>query len=99
MKYCIKCGNECVDEAVVCVKCGCAFPKLKANQEENPAWGILSIIFGALGGIIGLVFSILGLATYKSKENIKKCYIGIGLFCLWMALSIILTVTKSWNWW
>ena len=24
MKYCTKCGNEMFDEAVVCVKCGCA---------------------------------------------------------------------------
>ncbi len=24
MKYCVKCGNELFDEAVVCTSCGCA---------------------------------------------------------------------------
>lgn len=24
MKYCTKCGNELIDEAIVCPKCGCA---------------------------------------------------------------------------
>ena len=24
MKYCTKCGNELMDEAVICPKCGCA---------------------------------------------------------------------------
>ena len=30
MKYCVKCGNEMVDDAVICLKCGCMI-----NQETQ----------------------------------------------------------------
>ena len=39
MKYCVKCGAEMVDDAVICVKCGClvggAMPA--ANQQQPVA--------------------------------------------------------------
>ena len=40
MKYCVKCGNEMVDEAVICVKCGCAveqFPAVAEQPQQAPA--------------------------------------------------------------
>ncbi len=36
MKYCTKCGNELVDEAVVCPKCGCA-AETKAIKKDEPS--------------------------------------------------------------
>ena len=35
MKYCSKCGNQPVDEAVVCPKCGCAVEGAKINNNPN----------------------------------------------------------------
>lgn len=35
MKYCSKCGKEHVDEAVICVGCGCAFEK---KAEKTMKW-------------------------------------------------------------
>ena len=41
MKYCVKCGAELVDEAVICTKCGCATENYrettlkKSNSKNN----------------------------------------------------------------
>lgn len=36
MKYCVKCGAELVDEAVICVKCGCA-TESNSQAQAKPA--------------------------------------------------------------
>ncbi len=35
MKYCSKCGNELVDAAVICPKCGCAAPAAPDTMTNN----------------------------------------------------------------
>ena len=37
MKFCSKCGNEIMDEAVICPKCGCACGDLKKEQPIPPS--------------------------------------------------------------
>ena len=37
MKYCTKCGKELVDEAIVCVGCGCAVEPVEVVPVEQPA--------------------------------------------------------------
>lgn len=66
MKYCSKCGNEMLDEAVVCVKCGCAFNQANANPTLQPQTlvkqlsdrvkidGIIWLVIGALQILMGL---------------------------------------------
>jgi len=51
MKYCTHCGNEIHDEAVVCVKCGCAVEGANATQksETNDTLAIIIKIFMVLG--------------------------------------------------
>ena len=61
MKYCSKCGNELVDEAIVCPKCGCAVNGVKTSAEKksldkNQLKGILLI---AAGVAIIVVFAVL----------------------------------------
>ncbi len=95
MKYCTKCGAELVDEAVVCTKCGCIVdPSFQMQQTQKPekeskAIGILAIVFGALGGIAGLILSIVGICIYKEPANRRNCYIGLGLFIAWIFIFII----------
>ena len=36
MKYCTKCGKELVDEAIVCVGCGCAVEPVEVVPVEQP---------------------------------------------------------------
>lgn len=53
-KFCSKCGNEMVDAAVVCPKCGCAAaPEI---QPEDPAkskydWLVVFLLCFFLGGL------------------------------------------------
>lgn len=50
MKFCSKCGNELLDEAVVCPKCGCATENKKQNKQTNKniIKGTVLIIAGIL---------------------------------------------------
>lgn len=60
MKYCEKCGNQLMDEAVMCPKCGCAAGKSEtAKQQDEQA---KSQVVGAvciLAGIAIIVIVIL----------------------------------------
>lgn len=65
MKYCSKCGNELMDEAVICPKCGCATESssnstdklLLANKKSKFATGaILNIIAGILNALFAVFF-------------------------------------------
>lgn len=54
MKYCSSCGAEMLDEAVVCIKCGCAVKPLSGlgNSNSEKSWVatlLLSLFLGALG--------------------------------------------------
>ena len=98
MKYCSKCGAELADDAVVCTKCGCAVENTAQQPQqqttatpakEGKVLGILAIIFGALGGILGLILSIIGICTYKQPANRRNCYIGLALFVVWVVIYIV----------
>ncbi len=60
MKYCDKCGNQLLDEAVMCPKCGGAVGNQHNPVEDqkakktasNAVWRILCL-FGGIGIIIG----------------------------------------------
>lgn len=56
MKYCSKCGNELMDEAVICPKCGCPVENAeKPKKKRKKGLKIALIIFGVL-----MFFYILG---------------------------------------
>lgn len=106
MKYCSHCGAQVDDDAVICPKCGCqvgalaeAKPQTTAPvQTESKApqvLGILSIVFGALGGWLGLICGIIGLAIDKEKKYKTLNVIGICLFVVWVIIYIIILATRS----
>jgi len=76
------------EEAIVCPFCGCQVGDV--SVPETSTLGILSIIFGAMGGFVGLVLGVIGLINYKIDSNRRNCKIGIGLFCVWFVISIII---------
>lgn len=59
MKYCPKCGRQLVDEAVICVSCGCAQTgsgsKFK-NDSAGFGWGVLGFFFPLVGLILYLLW-------------------------------------------
>lgn len=59
--FCSKCGQEILDEAVMCVHCGCPTKALAKNKEGDSS----DIGFGILGFFVPLVGLILYLIWYK----------------------------------
>lgn len=69
MKYCSKCGNQLLDEATICMKCGCAVDKIDesiyAQNQENKGtveirkldW--LPLLFGIVALTDALFYGIL----------------------------------------
>lgn len=51
---------------------------------------ILSIVFGALGGLLGLILGIVVLSCTKDHGDRKKAIIGISLFVMWSIIALIL---------
>ena len=69
MKYCTQCGNQLVDEAVVCPQCGCA-AALKNMTLDVPSKGL---------NVLGFLFPLVGLILYlvnREKAPIKANAIG-----------------------
>ncbi len=98
--YCKNCGKEIDDNSTFCPYCG---QQINENtdyyytgnnnnnniKKESQVIGILAIIFSALGGWLGIIFAIIGLATYKEKSNRNLCKIALGICAAWVILLII----------
>ena len=91
MKYCVNCGNELLDEAVVCVRCGCAVESGTVTQSEKEetvkrtGFSTAAKVFMVLGTIImalstfciGLAWCLpLTLVYFKKVNNGEP--IGVG---------------------
>lgn len=56
MRYCTKCGNELMDEAVICTKCGCStghqYPM--NNEKKQPQSGLKTAakVFMIIGTVV-----------------------------------------------
>lgn len=75
MKYCTNCGAELADEAVVCVKCGCAAPNTSLTVQNRPVSGlrlaakIFMIISTIVSGfaLIPLAWTVPMTVSYSKK--------------------------------
>lgn len=85
-KFCSNCGNEMLDEAVMCVKCGTMVGNVKkenttSNTNTNtnnggkkkglPTWAIVLIVVGCVV-LVPLIILAVGYIGYKSFENVDK---------------------------
>lgn len=65
MKYCTKCGNELMDEAVICPKCGCSTgyqaPEKKEGSTQNSGLKMAAKIFMIISTVV-LGFYLIPLA-------------------------------------
>lgn len=61
-------------------------PKGKVKRPKSYSYSVAALIFGALGGWLGLVFGIIGLASNKEKDSgvTLRSVLGIVFFGLWM---------------
>ena len=47
MKYCTHCGKEMLDEAIMCVSCGCAVetPKVSVSAKDDNTLAVIAKVF------------------------------------------------------
>ena len=89
MKYCTKCGNELVDEAVVCTKCGCATNSNSIYDEKSKLYTVAKVfmiigtVFSAFFYLIPLAWCIPMTISYTNKiKNGEKVSTGFKVCCL-----------------
>lgn len=65
MKYCSKCGNQIMDDAVICVHCGCAVDagrSVAVSGGDAPNTGM---------AVIGFLIPLAGLIIYLINKDTK----------------------------
>ena len=68
------------------------------NGGLDHVFAILSLVFGALGGLLSIVFGVLVLTSNTaSKEDKKKAYVGLGLCTAWFVLFFVLLIVSFLN--
>ena len=93
MKYCTYCGKELMDEAVVCINCGC--PVNGANSLKSAAAGE-DVPNGGLN-VLSFFIPVVGLVLYCTMQSrTPRKAKQIGIFALaGFILNIILLICFS----
>lgn len=102
--YCRNCGNEILDDAVVCPKCGCQVKPI-TNQSSSNAKVTVAKIFIILSCIFGFFLffipTIVGIIAYnklshaKTKNELTGIAICTLIFCNTIAGIIMLTINDE----
>lgn len=89
--FCKKCGKEIMDDAVVCIHCGCAVDDSQVKKAVSPEDKVnAGIIVGTvLIPLIGLILGIVNLCQKKTRSG--GTYLGVGIGC-WIFYTIILSL-------
>ncbi|MBR3954071.1 MAG: zinc ribbon domain-containing protein [Clostridia bacterium] len=102
MKYCSKCGKEIMDDAVICVHCGCQVAgatTLELNvqrqkKELSPDVAKYAFIFAFLMPLVGLILGIVGVTKYTDSnlkgKSVSAILISAGM---WILCFFILSIS------
>lgn len=109
MKFCSKCGKEILDEAVICVHCGCAVQNSGANNlttgttvvevneaNESSTLSTCALVFSFLMPIVGLILGIVGACKYKTSSYKTSCISAIilSIFMWLLSFSVLLLISS-----
>ncbi len=98
MKFCVKCGKEMLDEAVVCTNCGCPVAPMPniPNYNDAPSFGfaLLGFFFPIVGLILWLVYKDTSPLKARSagKGALVAAIIQAALYVLIIVFYILLIV-------
>lgn len=90
MKFCAKCGKELMDDAVLCLHCGCTVDgapakKVKSESSQSAKSGWVPLVFG----ILALVYGVLVL---MASLGISSLYLASFFILLGLGLTGILAI-------
>jgi len=90
--FCKKCGKEIMDDAVVCVHCGCSVQPIVVQtvKADVPSVGLVIVSF--LIPLVGLIawLANMGNRPISAKLYGKMCWLGILLeFVLGLAIGLM----------
>jgi uncharacterized membrane protein YvbJ len=102
MKYCSRCGNEVVDEAVICHKCGSQVASYggKNVQSDENGFAIAGFICSFFSPFFGWIFGGIGLNRAKTLNgkgkslSIAAIIIATILFILYVIVTILLALAQ-----
>ena len=86
MKFCSRCGKEVLDEAIICMNCGCALEEKVVETKrdvENVGLNVLSFFIPLVGLILYCCWR---------KETPKKAN-GVGK---WALIGFVVSVVLGW---
>ena len=92
MKYCSKCGNQVVNEAVICPKCGCPIAELQTQKTNG--WAIAGFILSFFEPLLGFIFGGIGISRSDKVGgkgyalSIAALIISVISFALWLVFYI-----------
>lgn len=103
-KFCSNCGNEVVDEAVICPKCGVSVNQKNQNvsPKSNNSNGMATagFVLSFFVPLLGLIFSILGLKKVKETntgKGLSTAGIIISSIALFITLISVIIVSVAYN--
>ncbi len=71
--FCQKCGAECNDDAVICIKCGCKVGKDDEEpKKEGNKMAIAGFVCSFFVPILGWIFGGIGLARSAKRNGAGK---------------------------
>ncbi|MCI2068633.1 MAG: zinc ribbon domain-containing protein [Bacilli bacterium] len=107
--YCPKCNASIPDDSNICPYCGypirTVYPAenesekkevvyVSAPSHDYHAIAILALVFGILGGVLGLIFAIIGLVNSDDESDRNMCKIGLGAFIFWVVAYLVIVFIR-----
>ncbi len=96
--FCSKCGNECVEGAAVCPKCGCALQGAQIVAPKicnNLILAIISMICCCIPtGIVAIIYS-LKVDSYVLSGQIEEAKAAANSAQTWAVVGIVLGLISS----
>ncbi|MBE7090640.1 MAG: zinc-ribbon domain-containing protein [Clostridiales bacterium] len=69
MKFCTSCGNQLLDEAVICPKCGCTAQINQSIRKNGFCFHSLPLILGFVGLISSLFYLVQYIIIFHNHQN------------------------------
>ncbi|MBQ4111145.1 MAG: zinc ribbon domain-containing protein [Clostridia bacterium] len=97
MKYCSKCGNELIDEAIVCTNCGCGVNPHRTAKADIPEKDEADVGLIILSAIVPIIGFILWALKYKDTPNAARTYGTAALIVcgVWIVIYVFISVLVS----